>query len=189
MKNSGSSIRLAKGKLLVAEPSILNDTAFNRSVILLSEHNNEGSVGFIMNKPSDFNLNDLIPEMPNSHIIYIGGPVSRENLYFIHNVPELIPDSQGIGKGLYWGGDFATVQALLLSNEISADNIRFFLGYSGWSKDQLQDELETTSWIVMENKFTNIFRITDSTSWKEQLLKFGKKYQLWANAPENPSLN
>lgn len=189
MKNNGTSENLAKGKLLVAEPSILNDASFNRSVILLSEHNNEGSVGFIMNKPSEFNLNDLIPEMPNSHTVYIGGPVSRENLYFIHNVPTLIPDSQDIGNGLYWGGDFEAVQELLKSDLLSTDNIRFFLGYSGWSKDQLADELETTSWIVMENKFANIFMITDSSSWKEQLLKFGEKYKLWANAPENPTLN
>ena len=179
----------SKGKLLVAEPSILNDKSFNRSVILLSEHNDEGSVGFIINKPSSYVLSDLIPEIDSDLVIYNGGPVSKENLYFIHRVPELIPDSLEIANGIYWGGDFNTVQELLQDNTLTKDEIRFFLGYSGWSKDQLIDELKTTSWIVIENDYQNIFDVSDSSFWKEQLLKFGGEYQLWANAPENPYLN
>ena len=179
----------SKGKLLVAEPSILNDSSFNRSVILLSEHNDEGSIGFIMNKPSKYTLNDLIPEIESDLIIYNGGPVSKENLYFIHRVPELIPDSLEITDDIYWGGDFDAVQELLSSNSLKNDDIRFFLGYSGWSKDQLHDELQTTSWIVIENNYQNIFDIAVKSFWKDQLMKFGGEYRIWANAPENPSLN
>lgn len=179
----------SKGKLLIAEPSILNDRSFNRSVILLSEHNDEGSIGFIINKPLSYTLNDLIPEIESDLVIYNGGPVSQENLYFIHRVPELIPDSLEIGNGIYWGGNFEAVQNLLQDNILTKDDIRFFLGYSGWSKDQLMDELKTTSWLVVESKNQNIFDITDSSFWKEQLLKFGGEYRLWANAPENPALN
>lgn len=180
---------LSKGKLLIAEPSILNDSSFNRSVILLSEHNDEGSIGFIMNKPSTYILGDLLPEIDSDLTIYIGGPVSEENLYFVHRIPHLIPDSIKISEGMFWGGDFEAVQGLLANNILKDDDIRFFLGYSGWSKDQLQNELKTTSWIVIENKYQNIFDISDHSFWKDQLMKFGGEYKLWANAPENPSLN
>ncbi len=179
----------SKGRLLIAEPSILNDSSFTRSVILLSEHNSEGSIGFIINKPSKYTLNDLIPEINSDLIIYNGGPVSKENLYFIHKVPHLIPDSIEITKDIYWGGDFEKIQELLEDNILKDGDIRFFLGYSGWSKNQLQDELETTSWVVIENNYQNIFDVSYQSFWKDQLMKLGGEYRLWANAPENPSLN
>lgn len=179
----------SKGRLLIAEPSILSDSSFNRSVILLSEHNEEGAIGFIINKPSKYVLKDLIPEIESDLIIYTGGPVSNENLYFVHRVPDLIPESIEITNGIFWGGDFEKVQELLQNNVLEKNDIRFFLGYSGWSKDQLQDELDTTSWIVIENKFQNIFNLEHQSLWKDQLMKFGGEYQLWANSPENPSLN
>ena len=179
----------SKGKLLIAEPSILNDVSFNRSIILLSEHNDEGAVGFIINKPSEFTIKDLLPEINSAVRIYNGGPVSTENLYFVHRLPKIIPNSIEIGDGIYWGGDFDKVQELLESNTPLLNDIRFFLGYSGWSKSQLQEELDTTSWKVIENKHKNIFGISHKNFWKDELMKFGGDYKIWANAPENPSLN
>ena len=86
-------MKIVKGKLLIAEPSILNDDSFNRSIILLTEHNEQSSVGFILNKPLNYTIKDLIPEINCSFKIYQGGPVEQDNLYFIHKIPELIPDS------------------------------------------------------------------------------------------------
>lgn len=183
------SVKPSKGKLLVAEPSILNDVSFNRSIILLSEHNDSGAVGFIINKPSEFTINDLIPEIDSAIRVYNGGPVSKENLYFVHRLPKEIPNSVEIGDGIYWGGDFDKVQELLEKDSVNKNDIRFFLGYSGWSKAQLDDELETTSWKVIENKYKNIFGIPYKNFWKDEMMKFGGKYKIWANAPENPSLN
>ena len=100
------SLKPTKGKLLVAEPSILSDSSFNRSVVLLTEHNDSGSVGFIFNKPSPYLISDLIPDIESSLKVYFGGPVSEDNLYFVHKVPELIPDSIEIADGIFWGGDF-----------------------------------------------------------------------------------
>lgn len=182
-------LKLTKGKLLIAEPSILNDSSFNRSVILLTEHNENGSIGFIFNKPAPYTLNDLIPDINSSLKIYFGGPVSEDNLYFVHKVPELIPDSIEIGNGIYWGGDFDTVQDLLKDDILSKHDIRFFLGYSGWSEQQLEDELSITSWLVIENKFQNLFSIGHNNFWKNELIKYGGIYKIWANAPKNPSLN
>ena len=144
-----------KGCLLVAEPTILNDMSFNRSVILLTEHTKEGSVGFILNKPLSYSINELIPEIDANFMVYNGGPVEQDNLYFLHNVPELIPESVEISYGLYWGGDFETTKDLINEGKISKENIRFFLGYSGWDTNQLDEELEDNSWIIVENELQN----------------------------------
>ena len=179
----------SKGKLLIAEPSILNDKSFNRSVIYLTEHSKEGSIGFILNKPTEFVLSDLIPEINSDCPIFTGGPVEQDNLYFIHQLPELIPDSVQISDEIYWGGNFDALSSLLNSNAINKSKIRFFLGYSGWSEEQLTEELNESTWIVTENKFQNLLNINSDEFWKNQLLKFGGEYQIWANAPENPALN
>ena len=182
-------LKPTKGKLLIAEPAILSDSSFNRSVVLLTEHNDNGSIGFIFNKPSLYTISDLIPDIDSSLKVYIGGPVSEDNLYFVHKVPELVPDSIEIGNGIYWGGDFDAIQSLLKDDILSKHDIRFFLGYSGWSELQLEEELQTTSWLIVENKFKNLFKIKHDNFWKDELLKLGGIYQLWANAPKDPNLN
>lgn len=178
-----------KGKLLIAEPSILNDPSFNRSVVLLTEHNEEGSVGFILNKLSNFTLNELVPEINIEFPVYLGGPVQAENLYFIHKKPDLIEGSIEIGYGFYWGGNIEMITNLVNNAEIRTDEIRFFLGYSGWEVNQLNEELEIDSWIVVENNFPNILNADDTTLWKNQMIQLGGEYLIWANAPLNPSLN
>ncbi|MFO7721148.1 MAG: YqgE/AlgH family protein, partial [Gillisia sp.] len=142
------ALKPAKGLLLVAEPSIIGDASFNRSVILLAEHSESGSIGFILNKVLDFTLNDLIPELDKGFKVYNGGPVEQDNLYFIHKVPELIPESIEIANGIYWGGNFEVVKELILNDLINEKQIRFFLGYSGWDAQQLKDELDSNAWII-----------------------------------------
>ena len=178
-----------KGKLLIAEPSILNDKEFNRSVIYLTEHNKEGCIGFILNKPTEFVLNDLIPEIECNFVVYNGGPVEQENLYFIHKIPHLIPGSIKIDDEFYWGGDFDILTKLLENNDINATDIRFFLGYSGWSISQLNEELNESTWVIVKNKYPNLLDIKSDDIWKNQLMAFGGEYQIWANAPKNPTLN
>lgn len=180
---------LTKGKLLIAEPSILTDPSFNRSVILLTEHNVDGSVGFILNKLSAFKLNELVSEITVELPVYFGGPVEQGNLYFIHKIPDIITDSIEIGDGFYWGGDMQNIIELINNATIKEEDIRFFLGYSGWDANQLEEELEIYSWKVVDNKFPNILKLDDKTLWKNQLLELGGEYLIWANAPVNPSLN
>jgi putative transcriptional regulator len=184
------SLRPKKGHLLIAEPSTIGDLSFNRSVILLADHNDEGSVGFILNKPLGYTIHDLIPEITGNFKIYNGGPVEQDNLYFIHNIPELIPDSIEISNGIYWGGDFESTKELINKGLIKKNNIRFFLGYTGWEAQQLDDELEENSWIVTENSYDNKIIGKSSTSfWKEKIMELGGEYLIWSNAPENPTLN
>ncbi len=179
-----------KGDLLIAEPSIIGETSFNRSVILLADHSNEGSIGFILNKPLKYTLKDLVPHTKAKLKVYNGGPVEQDNLYFIHKVPHLIPDSIEISLGIYWGGDFDVALALINSGDIKACDIRFFLGYSGWEPFQLDNELETNSWIVTENIYEkSIIEKKDTSFWKEKMLELGDEYSIWSNAPENPNYN
>ena len=181
---------LKKGQLLIAEPSLIGDTSFNRSVILLADHNDEGSVGFIINKPLRYSIRDLVPEIDATFKIYNGGPVEQDNLYFIHNVPHLIPESIEISNGIFWGGNFELTADLINSGVIKRNNIRFFLGYTGWDAQQIEDEIQTNSWIISENVFKNkIIGKSSNNFWKEKIIELGGDYLIWSNAPENPVLN
>ena len=184
------SAKLNKGQLLIADTLILGDASFARAVILLTAHNKEGSVGFILNKPLQYSITDLLPEINTPFKVYNGGPVEQDNLYFIHDVPNLIPNSVEISNGIYWGGCFETTQQLINEGKISKNNIRFFLGYSGWSFNQLEMELHENSWIVTEN--TSKQKLLSKASplfWKEKIIEQGGEYVLFSNAPENPILN
>jgi len=185
-----TTIKPKKGDLLIAEPSIIGDMSFNRSIILLADHTTEGSIGFILNKPLDYTIKDLVPEIESNFKVYNGGPVEQDNLYFIHTVPEIIPESIEISLGIYWGGDFNTVAELIANKKIDESNIRFFLGYSGWDPTQLENELKLNSWLVSKNIYEKeIIEKNYETFWKEKMLELGGDYSIWSNAPENPSFN
>ena len=117
---------LEKGKILIAEPSIIGDISFNRSIILLVEHGNNGSIGFILNKPMNLNISDLIPEIESNFKIYNGGPVQQDNLYFIHKISDLIPESIMISEGLYWSGNFEYVLKLIKKGRLIKMIFAFF---------------------------------------------------------------
>lgn len=183
-------MKINQGTLLVAEPSIIGDINFHRSVILLANHKEKASLGFILNKPFDFILKDILPEINSSIEVHYGGPVEPDNLYFIHNSPELITGSIKINEELYWGGNFEKVIKLLNDESIGENNIRFFLGYSGWGENQLQNEIELNSWIIQENCIGNkVININSESFWRKQIRSLGGPYLIWGNAPENPSHN
>jgi putative transcriptional regulator len=185
------NFQLSRGDILVSEPSTIGDLTFNRSVILLAHSDSEGAVGFIINKPLDFNLEELIPEIEEHFKIFNGGPVEQENLYFIHDVPHLITDSVKIKDGIYWGGSFERIVNLINSKQITPKNIKFFLGYSGWDAMQLESEIDLNTWIIDSNTkaedILNSFK--DGQFWQEKMKDLGGEYLLWSNAPDNPNHN
>ena len=182
-------MKLNKGKLLIAEPAILNDSSFNRTIVLLTEHTCNNSVGFILNRPLDYTINDLLPEINCNFPVYQGGPVEQDNLYFVHKIPQLLPNSVEVANGIFWGGSFDCLKDLLNNASLNSSDIRFFLGYSGWEKEQLDEEMNQNSWFVDENDFENIFSMDDRNLWKNKLLQKGGDYKLWANAPSDFNLN
>ncbi|PSG88359.1 YqgE/AlgH family protein [Aurantibacter aestuarii] len=184
------AIKPKKGDLLFAEPTILGDISFNRSVILLTNHSKDGSIGFILNKPLNFLLSDLIPEIEQEFKVYNGGPVEQDNLYFIHKKPDLIPDSIEINNEIYWGGNFDVALQLIKDKKLDSNDIKFFLGYSGWDFNQLEVELKNNAWIVSKNPYKNkIINKDYEFFWKEKMLELGGEYSIWSNAPEHPSYN
>ena len=183
--------KLSNGKLLVADPSIIGDFSFTRAVVLLAEHNDEGSVGFILNKPMTHDLRTFVPEISQPFSVFEGGPVDQDRLYYVHSRQDCIPNSKPISQELAWGGDFDVIMTMINSRELSSDDIKFFLGYSGWSCDQLKDEIKQKTWIVLDegDKKANISISNDASFWKSKMIRLGGRYILWANSPSHPHLN
>ncbi|HVS94290.1 MAG TPA: YqgE/AlgH family protein [Mucilaginibacter sp.] len=178
------------GRLLVSEPFML-DPNFKRSVILLAEYGDEGAVGFVLNHESEYQLGDLVPDIAYSEMpVYIGGPVGAETLHFIHRVPEKIEGGLELAEGVYWGGDFDTVKELLTSYQLSKDDIRFFMGYSGWTSGQLDAEIGDDAWIVTDKYDpAMLFSHDEQNLWKDVVKGLGQRYAHIANFPENPMMN
>jgi putative transcriptional regulator len=177
-----------KGRVLVSEP-FLQDTYFKRSLVLLTEHSDEGAVGFVLNKPLEVKVNEVMNDFPVSPAgVSIGGPVSTNTIHYLHTLGEIIPNSVHVLGNIYWGGDFEAVKSMIKAGEISTEQIRFFLGYSGWHAGQLENELTQNSWLVTEIKPSQIMK-PNTNIWKNTLSQLGEKYKIWSNFPENPSLN
>lgn len=181
---------MKSSKLLVASPAIFGDQHFQRSVILLTEEKDTGKVGFILNKKFNYDLNELMEGIDAPFPLFYGGPVEPDNLFYIHRAADRIPNSIPIDENWFWCGDFKTVKQLINSKDLTQTEIRFFLGYSGWSAGQLENELASKSWIVIEKKISFDWIISPpNVLWKKLIHSIGGIYAIWANAPENPIHN
>lgn len=122
------------------------DPNFYRTVVLITEHNDEGSVGLVLNQPGDLNIQDLFEDLLVEAPVFVGGPVSRNSMPFLHEY-EGLEGAESVLPGLFWGGDFEMLK--FLNNEgLLHGRVKYFAGYSGWGPGQLQSELEQKSWIV-----------------------------------------
>ena len=179
-----------QGKLIVSTPSILGDFNFRRSVILLASHKTSGSIGFILNKKLNYKLNDIVEDINIKFPLFYGGPVEQDNLFYLHRLGNVIPDSIEINSSLSWNGDFKFVTKLINENKIKLNDIRFFLGCSSWSNGQLEKELDEKSWEPFEIVSTEkVLKMKIQNMWKKCMISLGGKYKLWSNAPENPNFN
>jgi putative transcriptional regulator len=185
-----SSITPAAGRLLISEPFMM-DPNFKRSVIFLTEHSDEGTLGYVLNHASEYMLGDVLPDTSYSEMpVYVGGPVANNTLHFIHRCPDKIQGGIEIWDGVYWGGDYDQVKRLISDYQLKEEEIRFFAGYSGWTPGQLETEIEENTWIVA-NKFNAeiLFTNDEQNLWREVVIGLGQKYAHIANFPENPMLN
>ncbi|MGZ5243937.1 MAG: YqgE/AlgH family protein [Bacteroidia bacterium] len=179
----------AKGKLLVSEP-FLADYNFKRSVVLVTTHDETGTLGFILNKPLQLTLKDVMEVEEYVDVpLYLGGPVQNNTLHYIHSDDSLADSSQKIGEKLYWGGDFEQILAKLNANTLDKSKYRFFLGYSGWTAGQLEEEMDIHTWIVTSSSADIIFQDDDEELWKNVLRNMGGAYKVMSNSPESPQLN
>lgn len=182
-------VDISPGLLLISDP-FLKDPNFSRTIVLICDHQAEGSFGFVLNKLYDRNLDELMPELEGLKVpLYFGGPVQKDTIHFLHNRPDLIDGGLEIMDGIFWGGDFETVIALVAEEKIKASDIKFFIGYSGWGEGQLEDELKSKSWITRNCNRKLVFNKQTDAIWKESLKDLGGEYSQMVNYPSDPQLN
>ena len=181
-------MKLEKGKLLIAEPSI-DDNYFFKSIIMIMHHNKDESIGLIINKKTTTLLSQLIDGIDQDFPIYIGGPVATNSIHYIHTVKE-IKNSNHISGDFYWGGDFNSIKNLIKNGLLNKKNICFFIGYSGWGKNQLHYEISKKDWILKDNDLSwdKAFLKSDKL-WPSFINQMSENYAIWANMPDNPELN
>lgn len=184
-----NKIKPEKGRLLISEP-FLPDPNFERTVVLLCEHNEEGSFGFVLNKPSILKVNEIMEDINVfDNIVYVGGPVQQDTLHFIHRNGTLASAIE-IVDHVYWGGDFESLLTLFDTKQIASADVRFFLGYSGWGPGQLDAELEQDSWIVCDYVTDQLLFETDpQVMWRKALENMGGRFSVYSNYPTDPRLN
>jgi putative transcriptional regulator len=177
------------GRILISEP-YLPDPNFERTIILICEHNDEGTIGFVLNKPSQSKLGELISELPQcENIVSIGGPVQQDTLHYIHSCAD-VEGAVEVSEGIYWGGDFEDVIEKINTKKLDQSDIKFFLGYSGWSPGQLDEELVQNSWIVNGLVTPELVFLTDAEEmWKKTLRQMGGRFSMYSNYPVDPTMN
>ena len=179
----------AKGNILISEP-FLADNYFRRSIVYLTEHNDEGSLGFVLNKPLGISINEIVDDFPVCDFkVSVGGPVSNNTVHYIHTLGAQIPDSVEVTDGIFWGGDFDLVRKLIAEGSVKPNELRFFLGYAGWSAGQLDGEMQEHAWLVGRLPRRMIMHAMGSEFWEKTLAGYNNKYRAWANFPEDPGLN
>ena len=180
----------ASGILLIAEP-FLKDPNFVRTVVLLCRHEeNEGTFGFVINNLFHQKLDELIPELDGFDLpVFKGGPVQMDTLHYLHQYPDLLPDSLKISDDVYWGGDFETLKILMQDGLVEREKIKFFLGYSGWENGQLAGEITEKSWLTVAGNPDIVFATPLEDIWKTSLILLGGKYELMIHFPTDPQLN
>lgn len=181
-------LKPAKGKLLIAEP-FLGDPNFERSVVFLCEHNEHGTFGLVFNQTTNLHLNDVLKEPVVTNLpLYLGGPVEQNTLHFLHRL-SFIEDAVPVGENLYWSGDFEQITSLLNVGKITDRDLRFFIGYSGWSAGQLEEELSKNAWILSDTDAGFIFDTPVDQFWRAVLRKMGGEYRVKSHYPTDPRLN
>ena len=181
-------IKPAPGTFLLAEP-FMEGPEFRRAVVLLTEHNDKGTMGFILNRKLAIKPTQAIDDFPDfDDTLFYGGPVSTEMLFYLHTVGDLLEGSIEVMPGLYMGGDFEALKTLLKEGKIKPAQVRFFAGYAGWTKGQLKSEIKDHSWIIT-GAAKKYIMANNSNLWKNILKDLGGKYAMVADFPEDPTLN
>lgn len=178
-----------QGQLLIAHP-LLNDGFFNRSVVYLTSHGNDGAVGFCLNFRTQFFLRDVRPQVKNGNFpIYEGGPVAKNQLFFLHTLGNDIADSIPVSHNIFLGGDFNELLHLIEHGKVKSYQVKFFAGYSGWGEQQLEGEMENRHWLLNEPYDASFFTTDPEELWGSELSEVKTTYGIFANFSCDPSLN
>jgi putative transcriptional regulator len=179
-----------KGDLLISEP-LLPDPNFERTVVFLCENNSEGTIGFVLNKPSLLKLEEAVEGIEGySSSLFVGGPVQQDTLHFIYRGKFELEGTIGVTDEINWGGNFTQLRTMINTGLVSNSDFRFFIGYSGWAPGQLEEELKQKSWIVITRATAfQVFDIDSRELWKKLLEEMGGRYKMFSNYPVDPRMN
>lgn len=180
---------VASGRILVADP-FLKDPNFMRTVVFLCEHEDAaGSFGFVINRPYNQAIGNLVSGLEGCNFpVYFGGPVQMDTIHFLHQRPDLVGGVEVV-DGIFWGGDFEILSDAIRNNNIQEEELRFYLGYSGWSVGQLRNELDEKSWLTTEGNRRLVFHQDYNRIWQDALIQMGGKYEQLVHYPIDPQLN
>jgi putative transcriptional regulator len=177
------------GILLIADP-FLKDPNFLRTVVFLCENKDEGSFGFVLNRKYENTLDELLPDAEGHKLpVFYGGPVQADSIHFLHQYPREIPGGVEVMKGVYWGGDFEKAVEFIKTGNSYPDKIRFYIGYSGWSNGQLEEEIEEKTWLTVAATPALVFDTNHDQIWKQSLKELGGDYEMMIHFPIDPQLN
>jgi len=149
-------------------------------------------MGFVLNKRTNLIVNSFFPEikfLPDIPI-YLGGPVHSNHLFFIHSLGDkIIPNGEKIFDNLYFDGNLEALKHYMIQGGPVEGKVKFFLGYSGWSENQLTDEIIRDSWLVSNSSTKNIMQAEGDSFWNNSVDSLGCQYKTWKNYPVNPEMN
>ncbi len=177
---------LSEGSLLIAAP-LSPDMLFNRSVILLTDYNKETVAGVIVNKPTPFVLDRLVDSISIKAPLYIGGPVSPEMLFLLHNHSNSDAAS-AIRPGIFFGYNDQLLKQIE-QRLFPSIRYKFILGYSGWAPGQLEAEIANNYWVIGNPTPELLFNTEPDQIWHKAVSILGKEYEHWLKIPESPHLN
>lgn len=178
-----------QGQLLIAHP-LLSDGFFNRSVVYLTNHSNEGAVGFSLNFKTQFMLRDVRPQVKQGNFpIYEGGPVAKNQLFFMHTLGYDVSDTFQVSDNIFVGGDFNELIHLIEHGKVKSYQVRFFAGYSGWEENQLENEIRNKHWLVNDSFDGSFLANEPDELWGLQLSAVKDSYSIFAKFGSDPSMN
>ena len=182
--------KAVQGCVLLSDP-FTQDSYFSRAAILLCRHTKKETFGFVLTNYIEIDLHKLDENLPEIITkISFGGPVEKDNLFYIHTFGKEIEGAEQIIDTLYFGGDYEMLFELIKADPKRINEVRFFIGYAGWDFEQLNNEMKDHSWIAVTNITEKEILSTSSDHfWKDCMTKQGSKFEMISNFPLNPNEN
>lgn len=177
-----------RGQLLVAGPDLL-DPNFRRTVVLISEHGEEGAMGVVLNRRSEHPVAEAVPDLADlvepGERVHIGGPVQPTGVVVLAE----FDDTSAAAAVVLDDVGFLSAEADMEALEEVTRRVRVFAGISGWGPGQLESELERDDWIVEPARREDLFGDDPEGLWSRVLERKGGRYALVARMPLDPSMN
>ncbi|WP_234110346.1 MULTISPECIES: YqgE/AlgH family protein [Chryseobacterium] len=177
-----------KGKILISTPDISGDI-FSRSVVLIVDHNENGAFGLILNKKNNNISSRLFKIFGFTIDVYEGGPVENDKIFFICKSEKVTENYTELTDEFYLSEDVENLVAAILDKRLAVSDIKVFSGYSGWAAQQLENEIHRKMWTVVDVYHLDYTTPNDQSLWKKIMQNLGGEYLLWANSPEDVSMN